>query len=156
MNRMKKIFTVLLGFSTVFASPIIFAATATSLSASISCPDIGNKGKEKVSNSGTVLSGEGSERFRLGDGSASPTKHPLFSGATPVGVPIDLVEGGYTNSSTEYNGATNAVTCNYASSKGLPSFHVSHTLQSITNGIVTSSGVEEIIIKFAIGLHNKV
>jgi hypothetical protein len=156
MNKTKKIFAILLVCSTTVVTSMAFAATTTSLSASISCPDIGAKGKGKVSNSGTVLSGEGSERFRLGDGSASPTKYPLFSSVTPAGVPLDLVAGGYANSSTAYNPSTNLVTCNFTSSLGHPPFHVTHTLQNITNGVVTSSGAEEIIIKFAIGLRNKI
>lgn len=157
MNITKKILAILLGLSTAVGTPIVFAAaTTTSLTASISCPEIGNKGKEKVSNSGTVLSGAGAERFRLGNGTASPTTHPLYSGPTPAGVPMDLVAGGYANSSTAYNATTNVVTCNFASSGGHPPFHITHTLQNLANGVVTSSGVEEIIIKFAIGLRNKV
>lgn len=128
-----------------------FAANLTGLSVSISCPDIGNSGKEKVTNNGTEVSGKGSERFYL-NGHKSKDSFPLFSAATPAGVPLDLVAGGYANSGTSYDATTNVVTCHFTSVSANPPFQVSYALKNVTNGVVTDSGNEEIKIKFSIGV----
>lgn len=148
MKKTKGFISLLCCLSAILAAPF---AMAISLSSSISCPDIGNKGSEKVYNSGTLLSGEGSERLHVSSGN-SKDSHPLFSAATPAGVPIDLVAGGYHNSGTSYNASTDVVTCKFASTLAKPDFQITYTLKNIKNGIVTSSGLEEIKIKFDVGL----
>lgn len=149
MKSIKCVTFILFGLSTFVATQTAMAVPGN-LSLSLSCPDIGNQGSEKVVNSGTALTGVASERLHV-TGGVSKDTHPLFAGSTPAGVPIDLVAGGYANSSTSYNASTNVVTCNFTSSSGNPPFSITYVLQNITNGIVTSAGKEEIKIKFNVG-----
>ena len=113
------------------------------------CPDISDHSADKVINYGTYLAGAGSIKVN-GD---NPS-HPLFQGPVLLGanIPINLKAAGYDGYKVTYNPATGAVICHFKSSKGYTPFEISYVMKNALNGVVTSSGDEQIRITIPVGL----
>lgn len=144
-----------------FMSKLIAVAVVSTLSASIAvagghitkitvdCPSVSAKTKDKITNYGTYLAGEGTLRVN-GD---APT-HPLFQGPTVPGanIPVDLKEAGYSNKGASYNPANGTVTCFFKTSKAFDAFSISYIMANALNGTTAGSGFEQIHIKVPAGL----
>lgn len=143
---MKKITTSLLTLTALITTQIAMAVPGN-ISIRLDCPDIANKGKERVSNYGPALTGPGTERV-----ATNPATFPIFAGANPGGVPIDLVANGYTASGTSYDPTTGIVTCHYSSTMATPPFDLTYQLKNSLDGIVTKSTEDKISIKFLMGV----
>lgn len=143
---MKKVITSLLTLTALTTAQISMAVPGN-ISIRLNCPDIANKGKERVSNYGPALTGAGTERV-----ATNPPTFPIFAGANPGGVPIDLVSNGYTTSGTSYDPTTGLVTCHYKSPMATPPFDLIYQLKNALGGIITKSTDNEISIKFLMGV----
>ncbi len=132
------------------SASVAFAATDIhSVKVTVDCPDISVHTKDKITNYGTYLAGEGTERVN----SDAPT-HPLFQGPIVPGanIPIDLVAGGYDGNGVSYNPSNGAVTCYFTSSMGFEPFSISYLMTNALGGTTTSSGDEQIHITLPVGL----
>ena len=130
-------------------SSSIALAAGHSVKVTMDCPDIANKGSEKVTNYGTYIAGPGIERVN----SDTPT-FPLFQGPIVPGanIPVDLKANGYFQTGNSYNPSNGAVTCYYASSMGFDPFSLSYLMTNALNGTTVGHGVDEIHIKLPVGL----
>jgi hypothetical protein len=113
------------------------------------CPDISDHTADKITNYGTYLAGLGAIKVN-GD---NPS-HPLFQGPVLPGsnIPTDLKAAGYDGYKVTYNPATGAVICHFKSTKGYTPFEISYVMKNAMDGVVTSSGDEQIRITIPVGL----
>jgi len=144
-----------------FINKLVFVAVVSGLSASVAfaaghnykltmdCPDISSKTKEMITNYGTYIAGEGTERVN-----SDVATHPLFQGPTVPGanIPVDLKASGYANSGVSYNASSGSITCNFNSSMGFDPFSISYLMTNALNGVVQGAGNSQIKIKFPVGL----
>ena len=147
---MKNLFVKVVAVAAVAClSSSISMAAGHVVKVTMDCPDIANKGTEKVTNYGTYIAGPGIEKVNSGTPS-----FPLFQGPTVPGanIPVDLVSSGYFNNGVSYNSTDGAVTCYFASSMGFDPFSVSFLMTNAMNGTTVSSSAEEIHIKLPVGL----
>ena len=133
--------------STLTAS--VAMAAGHHVKVTMDCPDISDKTKDRITNYGTYLAGEGTERVN----SDTPT-HPLFQGPTVPGanIPIDLKAAGYDGTGVSYNPANGAVTCYFKSNMGFDPFSISYLMVNALGGVTVDSGDEQIHITLPVGL----
>ena len=129
--------------SVAFAQPHIVKVT-------VDCPDVLSiHTKDKVTNYGTYIAGNGTERVN----SDSET-YPLLQGPTVPGanIPVDLVAAGYDGDGASYNPSNGAVTCYFKSSLGHDPFSISYLMVNALGGTTISTTDEQIKIRLPVGL----
>jgi hypothetical protein len=147
-NFMKKlaIAVVASGMSTSMA----FAAMAN-VKVTVACPEIKPAGQQDlVRNYGTYLAGTGWLRVNSG-----PRSQPLFQGAVLPGsnIPTNLMAALYKNNGVTYNPLSGAVICKYKSLiPAFDQFAISYIMTNALNGTVSSSTMDQIRLKFPMGL----
>lgn len=104
-------------------------------------------GLHTLTNDGVTISGLAHESLN-----GSSAHHPLMSGPTPAGIPLNLEEGRYFRFGADYNSMTGVVSCHYHSSLGLPDFNVFYTLTNGTGGEIKYTTIGSIRIQFHFGL----